>query len=61
MISGISNNNNSELNQGAKLTLFEKILTTFFVIIVLWLPSIITYSFSLFMCTEIEEEVGVFS
>lgn len=35
-------------------TLASKLLTTAFVIIILWLPSVITSSFSVFMCSEYE-------
>lgn len=34
---------------------FDLILTTCFVLILLWHPSIINYSFSLFMCREYED------
>ena len=32
-----------------------KLLTTFFVIILLWHPTIINYSFSVFMCADYED------
>ena len=37
-------------DEGSEFSFFNKLLTTAFVIIMLWLPSIITSSFSVFMC-----------
>lgn len=44
---------NSDANNES--TMSQKLWATFFVIVLLWLPSIINYSFSLFMCTSYED------
>ncbi len=40
---------------GGKFNLGDKLLATSFVIVLLWLPSIINMTFSLFMCTSYED------
>ncbi|TNV87891.1 hypothetical protein FGO68_gene17182 [Halteria grandinella] len=39
-------------DEASEFSFFDKLLTTAFVIVMLWLPSIITTSFSVFMCTD---------
>ena len=45
----------SEIEKKVELATKYKILTTFFVIVLLWHPTIMNYSFSIFMCVDYED------
>ena len=42
-------------DDGEEFPLKRRILTTFFVVVLLWLPTIINYSYSLFTCIDYED------